>query len=532
MRAIDKAIAADCRRAMFGPWLATVVQESAASLLAVFAASLVAGLTDAVLALDIGAVAGRFWYLLACIAITVLVLPFSNYLCNALMLKRALVHDRLVLGRFLDKQHGRAMDIELGEAQYRLEDDPNAYRIGWMELLTKYAVTPITLAYLLYVALRMSWLYTLIVFGISLIKLIVPILVSKTNATYDSQSRDYATRVRALESQIVQRPHAAVTLGIGQALIAKLDGLFWHHERTVRAKSIPFHAATGFVSRLTGTLATLLVLLVGVVFVARGSLTPGAVAGMVGYFATINGIFGAIAHIVRETPVQKTLRERLRLLYSDAERRGGARVDAVARVAAEGLGFCYGDKEIFSGVDFDIVKGDKVAICGPNGSGKSTLLKLLCGLEDGYEGAILIDGVELSQVDLQSWRAHIAFATQEPYLFEDTVLENLTFDGFATCDEALAVLEQLGIAALAERAVKTQQNGLSGGEKQKLSVARALLKKTEWLLLDEPGNNLDADSQRWLADFIRSTDKTLIYISHHPRMTTLANKRIDLGQKA
>ena len=90
------------------------------------------------------------------------------------------------------------------------------------------------------------------------------------------------------------------------------------------------------------------------------------------------------------------------------------------------------------------------------------------------------------------------------------------------------ILKQLGLDHLADHTVSLSQTELSGGEKQKISIARALLKKTPILLLDEPSNHLDADAVEWLADWLRSSPQTILYISHDPTLVGLADQKIQL----
>lgn len=99
----------------------------------------------------------------------------------------SLKNDRIVLGRFLDKEYAKAMEIEPGEAQYRLENDPVEFRYHWMKIISKLIVIPVTLTYLLIHALGISPLFTLLTFVISLLKLIVPIIVKNLEAKFDSQ---------------------------------------------------------------------------------------------------------------------------------------------------------------------------------------------------------------------------------------------------------------------------------------------------------------------------------------------------------
>lgn len=133
-----------------------------------------------------------------------------------------------------------------------------------------------------------------------------------------------------------------------------------------------------------------------------------------------------------------------------------------------------------------------------------------------------MNGIELSSLNIIEWRKKVAFALQNPYLFSGTVLDNLTIGNLATKEKAVQMLTELNSDYLIERDVSV----LSGGERQKISIAMALLKDTDLLLLDEPDNNLDEAGLMWLKDILKNTDKTVLFISHSAEITKLSNQII------
>lgn len=149
----------------------------------------------------------------------------------------------------------------------------------------------------------------------------------------------------------------------------------------------------------------------------------------------------------------------------------------------------------------------------------------MLGLTKGYRGKLQMDGHELSKLNFDQYLDFVAYAPQEPYLFEGTVLENIQTDHFGTSKGDIeALMWKMGIGYLSERIVRANGNELSGGEKQKISIARAVMKNTSVLFLDEPDNNLDGETVRWLCDFIKKCDKTVIYVSHDPVLISSADK--------
>lgn len=186
-------------------------------------------------------------------------------------------------------------------------------------------------------------------------------------------------------------------------------------------------------------------------------------------------------------------------------------------------------KGVLENFSFELRQGERVFLCGRNGSGKSTLIKLLCGLYPGYRGGIRVNGIELREISMDSWRKKCAYVEQSPYLFQGTVWENVRLGRLdAGEEEVREAIRRVGLEELAEREISDDQEVLSGGERQKISIARALLRNADILLMDEPGNNLDKETLSWLEGFIRDYRGTMLFISHDERMLALADEAVRL----
>lgn len=178
-------------------------------------------------------------------------------------------------------------------------------------------------------------------------------------------------------------------------------------------------------------------------------------------------------------------------------------------------------------ISFDIKKGETVAFVGPSGSGKTTLVKLLVGLYKPIDGTISYNDVDEKEVDLIELRKQLGFVTQDAQLFSGTIKENLLFvKPNATDDELLHALEQASCQNLLKRA----ENGLdttigeggikvSGGEKQRLSIARAILRHPNLLIFDEATSALDSITEEAINETIKS-------ISNQERITVLIAHRL------
>jgi putative ABC transport system ATP-binding protein len=186
---------------------------------------------------------------------------------------------------------------------------------------------------------------------------------------------------------------------------------------------------------------------------------------------------------------------------------------------------------------FSIVAGEWVAITGPSGSGKSTLVNLLGCLDRPTEGELKIDGVDvasMSATELDRFRSDkIGFIFQQfhliPYL---SALENVMlaqyFHSMTDEGEARASLERVGLGKRADHL----PSELSGGEQQRVCIARALINNPPILLADEPTGNLDAANQQIVADLLRDLHRnghTIVMVTHDPEMAALAQRKIALN---
>ncbi|CAJ1028478.1 ABC transporter transmembrane region/ABC transporter, putative [Leishmania shawi] len=190
------------------------------------------------------------------------------------------------------------------------------------------------------------------------------------------------------------------------------------------------------------------------------------------------------------------------------------------------------DQVIFRGLSVEIRKGQKVAFSGSTGCGKSTLISLIQRFYDPTEGAVYVDGHDLRDLDLRSWRNRIGIVSQEPNLFSGSVLDNVRMGRrSATFEEVVAACKQAHIHDMIltlpdgyDTNVGALGSQLSGGQKQRLAIARAVVRGADILLLDEATSALDRKSevevQRAIDDLTQNSKMTVVTIAH--RMATIA----------
>ena len=194
-----------------------------------------------------------------------------------------------------------------------------------------------------------------------------------------------------------------------------------------------------------------------------------------------------------------------------------AQLEAVLR--AEKLGREVAGKTILGDISFDVATRDLLGIVGASGSGKSSLLRLLNRLDEPTGGTVYLGGQDYRQLPPRELRRRVGMVTQRPFLFPGDVASNLRFGpaqrGETLPDEEIArLLERVGLPGFAAREVSV----LSGGEQQRVSLARALANRPEVLLLDEPTSALDEESKRGIEELIgslvRDQGLTCVMVTH------------------
>lgn len=523
-----KLLYKDCMKFTQIPCLIYLVQECGEGLVSVFIATLIGSFADAVFVLDMQYAIANMWRLIICLCFTVIFVPILTIIADIQCFKNTLRYERKLLSRFFEKDYADAMQYEYGEVSQRLEDDSIEFRYNIINIFTKTVTSVAMLVALLIMALPSSPAFTVIVFIISLVKLIVPIAVRKLDKKYDTLTREYNEHITSIEMELTTKPHIVKMMGIDAPFRKKLEYLFDQYYRTSLVKSIRCKRISGGISSLLDVLCTVIILYLGSLFVASNHMTPGSIAAMIGYFSAFNTIIDNAGVIIRTVPIMNTISDRLMIFYENPEPIKGDAIDKIKTLTAENLVFSYGEIQIFSNLSFNITCGQKVAIVGENGSGKTTLVKMLSGLIMKKGGSLRINNIDVEHLSIESRRSHIAYAEQNPYLFKGTVRDNIRLGNLSATDiEIDTVAKHLGIFPLCERDVIGGEE-LSGGEKQKISIARALLRNAEVILLDEPSNHLDEETKKWLMQFIKNSKKTIIYISHDNELTSCADQTINL----
>ncbi|WP_197038426.1 ABC transporter ATP-binding protein [Billgrantia saliphila] len=296
----------------------------------------------------------------------------------------------------------------------------------------------------------------------------------------------------------------------GQALEAprlnRLQGL--GHEqlrRLIALRRIGFISDVG--PQMILSLARAGLLLLGGYLVIEGRLQLGELVALLAYLGMVMAPIGGLLGLYGGWQRARVSAERIAELFAEPalpSPNQGEIPSGEGRIRLEGVGFRYSDQTdwLFASLDLCLEPGAKVMVSGPSGAGKSTLASLLLGLETPQGGRILVDGKPLAKLSRRAWLKRVAWIEQHPSLLRASVAENLRLGALPASDEALReALCRVGLgewlSALPhglDTMISDHGQSVSGGQRARLALARALLKRPCLVVLDEPTGALDARS--------------------------------------
>jgi subfamily B ATP-binding cassette protein MsbA len=320
--------------------------------------------------------------------------------------------------------------------------------------------------------------------------------------------------------------------------IARFDAALDRMQRAER-KAAQIVSLTAPVLELIGAAVGAALIAYAGLRIEAGRLSAGEFMTFLGALLMIYGSFKNLARINNEAQQGMAAARRV-FEVMDFENRVTEKPGAIDlppfrdRIEFRGVSFRYGKSAVLRGVDLEVRAGQVIALVGPSGAGKSTLVNLLPRFHDPGEGAVRIDGHDVRDVTLASLRRQIGLVTQEVFLFDDTVRNNIAY---GRADVPLDRVVAAARAAHAEAFIQALPRGydtplgeaghrLSLGQRQRIAIARAILKDSPILILDEATSSLDMQSEAEVQGALENlmTGRTVFVIAH--RLPTV--RRADL----
>ncbi len=278
------------------------------------------------------------------------------------------------------------------------------------------------------------------------------------------------------------------------------------------------------VGEFVGLLSTVLVMGAAAYFSQKGLFSAGMVIGFGHLIGKVVAPITSIPTVIANFYAAKPIKERFdKILEKQTVKDISGEVLSKGDITLDGITYGYGEKKVLRDCTYCFREGGHYVLLGSSGAGKSSLLSLLSGIYQNYTGKIAIKGVDIKNIGRRNMSNAITMVKQDTFLFNDTIRNNITLfcDDYSE-QQILDVIEQTGlkkmVAALPEGLeTMIHENGsnFSGGEKQRIGLARALLRNSQILLLDEFTANLDLAIADELEDnILKRKDKTIITVTH------------------
>lgn len=488
----------------------------------------------------------RYAGLISGIALAQLVLGF---LCERLFL---IIHNRCsyaitknAVGHVQQVNHSFVQERSAAALNQQINNDADTVTAYCVTILQNISANLLTLAVPAALVFALQPWLSLVLVGLNLLyyllyRLFYKPLYEARFALLEEQKDFYAGLQGQLAAVKFLQSH-----GIASWFLNRLDPAF----ESVLGKALKNQRAEYRFSGsdiLVRALGTAAVFLLGGAAVLDGRLSIGELTIITSYMSMSLSATQYFFTLGSQTQNGRVCADRLKQLFSvPTQTNGTIRPGDVQRITCSSVRFGYRDVTVMSELNLELEKGRSYALVGVNGSGKSTLLNLLLGLHiDQYGGRVEYDGCPIEQLDMQAIRRElIGLSEQEPMLLEATLRCNLTLGSPDKAEDGelkrLCAILRLDsyVDALPEgldSLINESSTNLSGGEKQKLSILRALLKKPKLLFLDEPSSALDRQSARELAAYLRESGKDRITVisTHDPELIACCDRVIRMPEGA
>lgn len=364
--------------------------------------------------------------------------------------------------------------------------------------------------------------------GITILSILLFSIVTRINSSYEKMSLISSSKLSAHSMSAIRNIETIKACGMEEKTMHKWYSLFCQ-KMSIRDKLSTFTISINNLHRLMNSLAILLVLYWGSIRVAHGSLLIGH---LVAYYAIHLFFYKSIMQFLRSIKeCQSAYISHLRINdikhYPEDQRFIKAHaipqhIDSDDLISCHNMYFYYNvhTQPTLSAITLYIRQGQHIAFVGATGSGKSTLAKLLCGLFLPHNGSIYIAAKNISHLSTQEITFYCAYVSQEVTLFSGTIYDNLTLwkEGIPLDQIQKAIQIACLDDLIAKRGLygKVEENGynFSGGEKQRIDLARALIQNTPIIILDEATSALDIETEKQIISNLRRLNKTIIYVAH------------------
>ena len=284
------------------------------------------------------------------------------------------------------------------------------------------------------------------------------------------------------------------------------------------------------IEKISYIIAYVFVLCFGLFLRSKGTLSIGEIIAFMGYVSILLEQFSQINYIydmkVNNNYLHKAFEPFLR--NNNEDKKSYTKIfKNINSIKADNISFSYYEGEpIISNLNFEINRGDFIFIHGLSGSGKTTLIKLILKIMNVKNGRLMLNGINYTEISGEEIRNCIAYLSQKPFIFDGTIFENIKWANETISEEdAVSALETVGLSELSlNELIGETGRQLSGGEKQRIALARCIVKEAPILIFDEPFSQIDEASEKIISEYIlKQKNKIRIVVSHKLEMQNHAD---------
>lgn len=307
-------------------------------------------------------------------------------------------------------------------------------------------------------------------------------------------------------------------------------------------KSVKISNLFGISQQIPSSLALVILFLFGGISIINGSLSVGEFTIINTYFNMLSASISFFSGVSSSYQAYKVSSNRIsEILNIDVENSGDIQFsNGIQSITLSNINLEIDGKKIINNLSYKFYKGNIYSICGENGCGKSSLINIITNIYQNYKGLVLVDDINIKHIDNYYYRENnICIIEQNPIIFNGNFFDNVciklkdntNFDNIEL-EESLDLIYKSLQVKYNDKNLNISNNILSGGEKQKLSLVRSLLKKSDIYILDEPTNALDSLSIKYLKKYLRALKKNsiVIIITHSNEFDELIDNKLNIAK--
>jgi len=460
---------------------------------------------------------------------------FQDYFTNIITQKTGAEMYADGLGHSLELPYQVFEDQRSGETLGILQK----VRIDCEKFITSFIntlfISLVGMVFVIIYSLTVNYKVTLVYFAAIPIIMLVSTTLSKRIKKIQKTIVSQTTALAGSTTESLRNIELVKSLGLAKQEIERLNKTTYQI-LDLELKKVKYVRSMSFVQGTTVNFVRSSMMVILLMLIFKGSLSPGSYFMFLFYsFFLFNPLqeLGNVIQYWREAEVSLGNFESILNTPIDPKPEKPVLLEKVKTLTFDNVTFKHltANRNALNNISFEVNTGETIAFVGPSGSGKTTLVKLLVGLYQPLEGDILYNGTLSKELDLDQLREKVGFVTQDTQLFSGTIRENLLFvRPGATDEECMDVLQRAACQTLLARADKglstvIGEGGVkvSGGEKQRLSIARALLRRPDILVFDEATSSLDSITEEEITETIRDVsvldNHITILIAH--RLSTI-----------